>query len=69
MSFVNVKMLEGRTVGQKKQLVKAITKSMVEIRGERPEYTMVVEEDLSRDHWARGGVMASDRVADNKDNK
>jgi 4-oxalocrotonate tautomerase family enzyme len=33
MPFVNVKMLEGRTIEQKKQLVKAITESMAEICG------------------------------------
>jgi 4-oxalocrotonate tautomerase len=66
MPFVNVKMLEGRTIEQKKQLVKAITESMAEICGANPEYTMVVVEDIAKDHWARGGVMASDRIADNK---
>ena len=30
---------------------------------------MMVVEEISRDHWAHGGVMASDRMIDSNDNK
>lgn len=61
MPFVNVKMLEGRTHEQKKQLVQAITDAMVTICNAKPEGTMVVIEDIPRDHWARGGKLLSEQ--------
>jgi 4-oxalocrotonate tautomerase len=61
MPFVTVKMLDGRTPEQKKQLVRAITDVVVDICGAKPEGTMVVIEDIARDHWSRGGVMISDQ--------
>lgn len=61
MPFVNVKMLEGRTHDQKKQLVEAITNALVDICNANPDSTMVVVEDVSRDHWARGGKFLSEQ--------
>ena len=61
MPFVNVKMLEGRTHEQKQALVKAITDAMVDTCGAKAEGTMVVIEDVARDHWARGGVLLSEQ--------
>ena len=61
MPFVNVRMLEGRTHEQKKDLVKAITDCMVNICDAQPDGTMVVIEEIPRDHWARGGVLISER--------
>lgn len=61
MPFVNVKMLEGRTHDQKKQLVKAITDALVDICQANPDSTMVVVEDVPRDHWARNGKFLSEQ--------
>ena len=49
MPFINVKMVEGRTSEQKKQLVAAITQSMVDICNATPESTMVTIEDIAKD--------------------
>ncbi|MCZ6633415.1 MAG: 4-oxalocrotonate tautomerase family protein [bacterium] len=61
MPFVNIRMLEGRTHEQKKELVKAITDAMVNICDAKPEGTMVVIQDIPRDHWARGGTLLSEQ--------
>jgi 4-oxalocrotonate tautomerase len=61
MPFINVRMLEGRTHDQKKELVKAITDAMVSICDAKPEGTMVVIQDIPRDHWARGGTLLSEQ--------
>lgn len=61
MPFVNIKMLEGRTHEQKKELVKAITDVMVNICNAKADGTMVVIEDIPRDHWARGGTLLSEQ--------
>lgn len=61
MPFINVKMLEGRTRDQKRKLVKAITEALVKICNANPDSTMVVIEDVPRNHWARGGVLISEQ--------
>ncbi len=60
MPFVNVKMLEGRTAEQKKELVKAITAAMVNTCNAKADGTMVVIEDIPKDHWAKGGILMSE---------
>ena len=61
MPFINVKMLDGRSEEQKRELVKAITDAMVNICGAEPESTMVVIENVAREDWAKGGILISDR--------
>jgi len=43
--------------------VAAITPSMVDICNATPESTMVVIEDIAKDHWVKGGMMLADRLA------
>ncbi len=62
MPFVNVRMLEGRSHDQKRRLVKAITDAMADICDAKPEGTMIVIDEVPRDHWARGGVLISERT-------
>ena len=61
MPFISVRMLEGRDQEQKKKLVKSITDVMETVCGADPEHVHVVIEEVPKDSWARGGVMASDR--------
>ncbi len=61
MPFINVKMIEGRTTEQKRQLAKALTEAIVEICGAKPEGTTVVIEDHAKEDWATGGVLLADR--------
>ena len=62
MPFIMVKMMKGRDQEQKRQLVKTITDAMVDICDANPDGTMVVIEEVEKDHWSRGGVLISDRV-------
>jgi len=61
MPFVSVRLLEGRTQDQKRQLVKTITDALVDICDADRDTTMVVIDEIPRDHWARGGVLLSER--------
>ncbi|MEW6756359.1 MAG: 2-hydroxymuconate tautomerase [Candidatus Latescibacterota bacterium] len=63
MPFVSVKMLPGRSVEQKRQLVKAITEALVSICGATPQGTTVVIEEIAREDWSSGGVLIADRDA------
>jgi 4-oxalocrotonate tautomerase len=61
MPFITVKMLEGRTQEQKKALVKEITDAIERTCDAKPENTLVLVEDVSREMWAKGGVMISEQ--------
>lgn len=60
MPFVIVEFWEGRTVDQKRNLVKAITQAMVDQAGCKPEHLHVVIHDTPKDSWGRGGVLGVD---------
>lgn len=60
MPFVVVEMWEGRTVEQKRNLVSAITKAMVEEAACNPEHLHVVIHESTRENWGRSGVLAVD---------
>jgi len=61
MPFINVKMLAGRSTEQKRELVEALTQAMVDTCGADREGTTVVIDEYEREHWAKGGVLISDR--------
>jgi 4-oxalocrotonate tautomerase len=60
MPFVIVEMWEGRTVDQKRALVKAITNAMVEHAGAKPDHLHVVIHDTPKDSWGRAGILGID---------
>lgn len=60
MPFVIVEMWEGRTVDQKRKLVKAITEAMVAHADCKPEHLHVVIHDTPKDSWGRNGVLGID---------
>jgi 4-oxalocrotonate tautomerase len=60
MPIVTVQMYEGRTVEQKRALVKAITDAVVEHAKTTAEGTQVVIVDVPKQNWAHAGKLASD---------
>jgi 4-oxalocrotonate tautomerase family enzyme len=63
MPFVIVEMWKGRTVDQKRKLVRAITDAMIEHAGCKPDHLHVVIHDTEKDSWARAGVLGIDEEA------
>jgi 4-oxalocrotonate tautomerase len=61
MPFVIVEFWEGRTVEQKRNLVRAITDAMIEHGGCKPEHLHVVIHETPKESWGRAGVLSSDR--------
>jgi len=59
MPIVRVEMWSGRTKSQKAELARVITEAMVTIAHTAPEATIVIFEDVARENWATGGVLAS----------
>lgn len=60
MPIVRVEMWPGRTHAQKAELARLITEALVTVARIPPEATTVIFEDVSKDNWAVGGVLASD---------
>lgn len=62
MPTLRVELLEGRTVEQKKALVEALTKAVVDTLGSKAESVDVVLHDIKRHDWATGGVLWSEKL-------
>ncbi|AEP00617.1 2-hydroxymuconate tautomerase [Weizmannia coagulans] len=60
MPYVTVKMLEGRTDEQKKALVEKVTAAVSETVDAPKENITVFIEEMSKNHYAIGGVRKSD---------
>ncbi|MDF2606518.1 MAG: Xylose transport system permease protein xylH [Bacillales bacterium] len=61
MPYVTVKMLEGRTDEQKKNLVEKVTAVVSETTGAPVEKVVVFIEDMPKSHYAVAGVRLSDQ--------
>jgi 4-oxalocrotonate tautomerase len=61
MPIVQISMLEGRSVEQKKQLAEAITAAMVNIAKTTPEAVVIVMDDYPRTSWAKNGKLMSEQ--------
>jgi 4-oxalocrotonate tautomerase len=61
MPVVTVAMHEGRSLEQKRELVKGLTDVLVKVIGSRPEAVHVVIEEVKRENWAIGGLLTPDR--------
>lgn len=61
MPVVTVQMWEGRTLEQKRALVRAITEAMVEHAGARLDGLHVILQEIPRENWGRAGVLGVDR--------
>jgi 4-oxalocrotonate tautomerase len=60
MPIVRVEMWPGRTHAQKQELARVITEAVVNIAQTTPEATIVLFQEVAKESWAQGGVLASD---------
>ena len=60
MPLVRVEMWPGRTQSQKAELARVITEAVVSVAHTTPESTIVIFEDIAKENWAVGGVLASE---------
>lgn len=63
MPRIIVQAVEGRTLEQKRDLVRALTDGVVEAFSVKPETVTVVIEEIRKDHMSKAGVLAVDREA------
>lgn len=61
MPVVTVQMWSGRTVEQKRRLVRAITDAMIQHADAKPDGLHVILQEIPPDSWGRAGVLGIDR--------
>ena len=61
MPLIIVKMLEGRSVEQKRRLVREITDVVVKLTDAPEDQVDVIIEDYSRENWAKAGTLFRDK--------
>jgi 4-oxalocrotonate tautomerase len=61
MPVVIVEMYEGRTLEQKRTLVRAITDAMVEHAHAKLDGLQVIIHEVKKENWARAGRLGVDR--------
>jgi len=62
MPHVQITMLEGRTVEQKRRAVRRITEVLKEELGAKPEALTITFVEVPRHSYARNGTLISDRT-------
>jgi len=60
MPIVQVELLEGRTVAQKRLLVEKVTQAIVESLGAPAEKVTIIIRDMAKENYAKAGKLASD---------
>jgi len=61
MPIINVKMLEGRSLEQKRELVDVLTREVVRILDIKPDAVEMVIEEYPRTNWASAGQLYADK--------
>ncbi len=62
MAHVQITMLAGRTIEQKRRAVKRVTEVLREELNVKPEKLTIVFIEVPRDSYARNGMLLSDRT-------
>ena len=61
MPIINMKLVEGRTVEQKRAMVKAVTRAVSESLGVAESAIWISIEDMKPENFAQGGELRLDR--------
>jgi 4-oxalocrotonate tautomerase len=59
--FVNVKMIAGRSLEQKRELAEVLTREVVRILNVKPEVVELVIDEYPRENWASAGQLYSEK--------
>lgn len=60
MPIIEIKLIEGRTVEQKRKIVKAVTDAICESTGVTPDRVRIHLCEMKKENFAKGGVLTSD---------
>jgi 4-oxalocrotonate tautomerase len=60
MPYLNLQILPGATVPQKRALVRDFTRTLVQRLGKRPEHIHIVIQEIAPDSWGYAGQLTSE---------
>lgn len=61
MPHVQVELLEGRTIEQKRLLVAKVTQAIVESIGASAENVTIIIRDMPKENFSKAGILACDK--------
>ena len=61
MPIIDIKLLEGRSLDQKRRLVAAVTGAVVDTLGVSPDSVRITLHEMPRDNYSVAGVLALDK--------
>jgi len=64
MPIIRIEMWEGRTLGQKRELVDVMTSEMSRITGCGKDSVYVVIDEVKKENWGAGGELCSEKYPD-----
>jgi 4-oxalocrotonate tautomerase len=61
MPFITVQLAKGHSIEKKRQLVKALTETLINTLGAKPEWITIHIDEFERENWAVGGELHIDK--------
>lgn len=61
MPIVQIDLLEGRTIEQKRLLVEKVTQAIMESVGSPPENVTIIVRDMPKENFAKSGKLVIDK--------
>ena len=68
MPIIQVNLMEGRTVAQKRAMIAAVTDAVVDSLGVRADSVRIIINELQPEHFALAGVSAGERPLNQRGN-
>lgn len=61
MPFLTLQIAKGHSVEKKREVVQALTQTLVDTLGTKPEWVTIHIDEFERENWAVGGELHSDK--------
>jgi 4-oxalocrotonate tautomerase len=61
MPFITVQIAKGHSIEKKRQLVQALTETLINTLGSKPEWITIHIDEFERENWAVGGQLHIDK--------
>lgn len=60
MPYINVQITKGATRNQKSELVSAMTNTLFDVLGKKPEHIHIVIQEIEEENWGYNGMLTDD---------
>ena len=62
MPFVTLQIGKGHTIEKKREVAQALTSTLVNVLGTKPEWVTIHIDEFDRENWAVGGQLHADKL-------